>query len=170
MNEKVKGEILEVLSNEEKDSATNATIPPSPYKVKISKPSSDDKYTTLAEIKDAYDDQFVAEFIHEHREFKFLCNRVPLFDILPDALDRDLEERTMRILYEEAIEVVLGTVVMPEDEQLTYEDISNNLPVPLVLRMKNEILNEISPGFGFGVVDEEDETENEINSESEVNE
>ena len=157
MKKKEREEILDVLKEHTKNEEERPV--PSPFKTEVSKPESGDEYTSITQINQAYDDQFVVKMTHDHRKFKFLCNRVPLFDLLPDQLDRDVEDRTMHILYEEAITVIVGTVVMPKGEELTYETIATQLPVPFVLRLKNEILNEISPGFGFGIDDEDADAE-----------
>ena len=141
--------------------------PPNPFKITVRKPESTDEYTTVSQIKGAYSDNFVVEAVHNDVHFKFLCNRIPLFELLPDQLDREASTTTFKMAYEDAINVIFGTVLMPQEEQLTFDDIAN-LPVMLVLRINNAILDEISPGFGFRVEEKEEEEDEESLVEEEI--
>lgn len=153
---------LEELDGDKTDQDTEDKPPPSPFKINVSKPKQDDTYTSIKQIRDAYDQFFVVTVEHEHRTFKFLCERLPYFELVADRSDED--RYTMQMAYEDALNVMSKCIVPPEGEEpITYDDVAL-LPILLVTRTTNAILNEISPGFGFNtnVDDEEADEETDV--------
>lgn len=166
-------EILEELEESEDEEKEERKRLPSPFKVESRPPEDGEAFTTITEVRESYTEDFVIEAVHEAvgKKFKFLCKRKNIFDLMSDKMDGvSKEDTTMRMAYEEALEIIIGTVVVPDaqgnETQLTYEDVSN-IPFMFILSIKNAIMAEISPGFGFED-DDEDESEEDVKPEEDA--
>ena len=122
--------------------------------------------STLEDLQNAYDKSFVITMEHEHRTFKFLCERKNIFEIMPSfsQVGGDPQGQSFKDNHHESVDIILDTVIGPKG---LNRETFDNLPMMFAIELANKIIREISPGLLSPDDDDDDVEEEDVDDDDE---